>query len=214
MRSILSFELNYYIKNFSEVIYFVGLFICIVVLAPFGQAKGLDQALSVDILWVATIVAIALYGANLFERDYQSGRLEVFQLVPHLSLEGVVFAKWFACWLAVIIPLLIILPVVGVLLNIATGDWPHLALGLASGSLCLSLIMALAAIITVGHSRAKSVLNLLMLPLTIPVIIFGAEYLNTPQTMIQPSLLFLWGFSALLLPILCIAGASCIRASN
>ena len=65
-----------------------------------------------------------------------------------------------------------------------------------------------------GSQRIGAILALIVLPLTIPVVIFGAHYLAMPQILLQPSLLFLWGFAAIILPVLCLAGASCIRASN
>ena len=72
----------------------------------------------------------------------------------------------------------------------------------------------LSGAITSGMEKAGAVLSLIILPLTIPVMIFGAAYCRDSGAIWQPNLLFLIGFSVFLLPILCLAGAYSIRASN
>jgi heme exporter protein B len=212
MIAILIDELKFYFKKKSELIYFIGLFFSIILLVPFGQVNNINQDLGNDILWVALIVATMLHGVGLFERDHQSGRLESFQ-TSGISLEVIVGTKWIGYWLAVVIPLLVMFPIIGVLLNIDIALWWHTLMGLISGAVPLTLVIALAGAITVGQGNVRALISLIVVPLTIPVIIFGAHYL-TVKSLFDPSIFFLWGMSILLLPILCLAGASAIRHAN
>ena len=91
---------------------------------------------------------------------------------------------------------------------------PHYMVGVLAGGGAISIIASLAAAIAVGLERARAVVLLMLLPLSVPVIIFGSQYLQSPAHLWQPSLMFLLAFSIFLLPILVIAGGSCIRASN
>ncbi len=215
MLSILQFELKYYFKNVKELIQIYGLFLSIVLLYPFSQVGGkMDfQYLAAGTLWVSLTVAISIGSGNLFQRDHESGRLEYYQLANG-GLMGIILAKWIAYYLFISIPLALILPVSALLVDIPVGAWGHYGIGLASGAMALSILASLISVIMTGLEKAGAVISLIMLPLTIPIIIFGTGYLANTQELFQPSLLFLWGFSIFMLPILCIAGASCIRASN
>ena len=208
-------ELKYYFKNKSEVIQFIGLLLSVILLIPFGQsATGFNyQSLAAGIVWIALTVAISLGGQSLFQRDYNSGKLEAYQ-TSNLSLEVIILGKWLAYIIAILIPTAIILPAILIMLHVPATDWAHYYIGIGSGALGLTLITALASALMAGAQRAGALLGLMVLPLAIPVIIFGSHYLATPAALIQPSLMFLWGFAAFMLPVLCLTGASCIRASN
>jgi heme exporter protein B len=215
MLNLLSFELKYYFKNLKEAIQIIALFVSIVLLYPFSQkGGGFDyQSLAVGTLWVALILAISIGGAGLFQRDRDTGRLEYFQLT-RLSLESVIFAKWLAYYLSVVIPVAITLPVAAILLAIPLPDWDNYLLSLALGALPLSMITAFVSAMMAGMERSGAILSLVVLPLSIPVIIFGSSMAGASLDDQATSVLFLVGFSAFMLPVMCLAGASCIRSSN
>lgn len=215
MWAILRFELMYYIKNKSELIENIGIFISVCLLVPFGihHADIEYQYVASIILWLALIVMWPLGSVGMFKRDQQSGRLEGYQLVG-LPLEQVVISKWAAFYLQAILPILIVLPGVLLLFGTPLEDWGHIALGLASGGLALSLLSTLMAVLLTGMDRAGALLSLMLLPLTIPVMIFGTEYVRLTEEILQASLFFLLGFSAILAPILAVVGASCIRTAH
>jgi heme exporter protein B len=212
MLPILQFEVKYYFKNLKEVFYLYGLFISIVLLQPFSQLE-VKQGVGANIIWIALTLMSALGGVTLFQRDHESGRLEYYQTATD-GLVGVILAKWFAYYLCVTVPLLATLPVLALLVDIPVDVWSHYGLGLASGAMALTLLVSLIAVVMTGLEKAGAALSLVLLPLVIPIVIFGTSYLADTAHDFQPSLLFLWGFSLFLLPVLCVAGASCIRASN
>lgn len=206
-------ELKYYFRNIKEAIYIYGLFISIVVLLPFGVEEGEIARVAPVGLWIALACCVSLGGATLFQRDSDEGRLEYYQLLP-MPLEQLLLAKWVAFFLFIAIPLLAMLPFAGLLLAIPPENWLHYALGLLAGAGALSALAALASVVAVGLEKAGAALSLMILPLSIPVMIFGVEYCRHIDIDWQPSLLFILGFCCLLLPIYCSAGASCIRAAH
>lgn len=215
MFPLFRFEVKYYINNMSEAIRNVGLFVSIVLLYPFSHVagEGATQQLAGSILWIALTVMVGLGGITLYSRDHESGRLEYYQL-SKAGLAGIICAKWMAYYLVITVPLVVILPVVALLVDIPVGAWCHYGLGLASGAMALTILGSLISAVLTGLDKAGAVLGLVLLPLTIPIIIFGTHYLANPGDLLTTDLFFLWGFSLLLLPILCFGGASCIRAAN
>ncbi len=209
------FEVKHYFKNKLELINFTTLFISIILLKVLVEVNPseLNQALPSEILWIALIFATLLGSVSLFQRDQESGRLDYYQLT-NVSLAGVIYTKWLVYYASILCPLALLLPISGVLLGIPSEQWPHIAVGLASGALPLTVIAALASALMARLERAGALLSLMVLPMTIPVIIFGNSYLSVDTEQSAASLLFLWGFSLFLLPVLGLAGSSCIRSGN
>lgn len=215
MRSIFSHQLKYYFKNRLEAIYIYSYFISIIVLAPFAMANqnGVNQSVASLTLWIALASAVTIGGASLFRRDSEQGLLEYYQLMP-FSLESVVFGKWLAFFLFLLVPILGVLPIAGMLYGLNMAQIAHYGVGLAAGTAALSVITALAGVITTGLEKAGAVLSLIILPLSIPVLIFGAAYCRDVSMLWQANLIFVLGFAAFLLPVMCIAGAYSIRNSH
>lgn len=208
-------ELKYYFKNKAELLYLYSYFISITVMLPFAAPPGpIGQAsLAVLGLWVALASAVAIGAQGLFRRDQEQGRLEYYQLLP-LRLELVVAAKWLAFYLFVLLPLLAAIPVAGLLLGPATASLGHMALGLAVGAAGLSMLATLVAALLSGIEKAGALLSLLVLPLSIPILIFGADYCRAASADSSANLMLMLGFSGFMLPIMCWVGASGIRAGN
>ncbi len=215
MIPILKHELKYYFKNKQEAIYLYSYFISILLLFPFAahySAEGLQQLASVA-LWVALASGIAIGATGLFKRDAEQGLLEYYQLLPG-SLEGVVFAKWLAFFLFIALPLMAVLPLAGLLFALDGAALGRYAIGLLLGAAGLSILSSLVAALTSGLEKAGAILSLIMLPLSIPLMIFGAEYCRQTGELWQPQLLFMLGFAVFMLPVMCVAGAYSIRAGN
>ncbi len=215
MISILAYELKYYFKNKQEAIYLYSFIITILLLVPFtlNVSDAKLQVLGVMSLWIALAAAVALAGQSLYRRDYADGRLEAYQLLP-ISLEGVVLAKWVAFLLFIAIPLMAAIPIAGVLYELSGRALGQLAIGLLAGAMGLSALSSLVAVLTTGLEKAASILSLIMLPLSIPLMIFGASYCRDLSAWWQPNLIFLLAFTVFLLPVMCFAGAYSIRSSN
>lgn len=122
---------------------------------------------------MAALLAALLSLDSLFRSDYDDGSLEQLLLTPQ-PLALLVLAKVAVHWLLTGLPLALMAPLLGVMLALPAGSYAVLAVSLALGSASLSLIGAIGAALTVGLSRGGVLLSLLVLPLFIPVLIFGA----------------------------------------
>lgn len=147
----------------------------VVVLFPLGISPEPDLLASVapGLLWVAALLAMLLSLDGLFRGDYEDGSLEQMLLSP-LPLPVLCLAKVFVHWLLTGLPLALCAPLLGVLLALPGAGYLVLLLSLALGTATLALIGAIGAALIVGLPRGGVLLSLLVLPLYIPVLIFGA----------------------------------------
>ena len=154
-------------------------FLIVVVLMPF--ALGPDQSVLAKIapglLWLGALLACLLSSDRIFGMDYEDGTLELLATSP-LPLEGVYLAKSAAHWFTTGLPLSLAAPVFGILLNLNLKVGGVLCLSLLLGTPALSLIGSFGATLTLGVRRGGLLLSLLVLPLYIPTLIFGALAVN------------------------------------
>ena len=163
------------LRRRSEVLNPLVFFAIVITLFPIGISPDptLLAAIAPGLLWVAALLAALLSLDSLFRSDYDDGSLEQLLLTPQ-PLSLLVLAKVAVHWLLTGLPLALMAPVLGVMLALPAGSYGVLAISLALGSASLSLIGAIGAALTVGLSRGGVLLSLLVLPLFIPVLIFGA----------------------------------------
>ncbi len=154
----------------------LAFFLLVAVLVPLGVGpEGATLALiAPGILWVGALLACLLSLDRLFALDFEDGSLDLLATAP-LPLEGVVAAKALAHWLVTGLPLAVLAPVLALLLNLAPSGHPWLVVSLLCGTPALSMIGAFGAALTVGVKRGGLLLSLLVLPLYVPTLIFGAE---------------------------------------
>jgi heme exporter protein B len=153
----------------------LAFFVLAVVLFPFGvgpEAEVLAR-ISAGILWVAALLAALLSLDRLFLPDYEDGGLDLIVLSP-LPLELAVLAKCAAHWVATGLPLAVVSPALALVVDLDPHAIPVLALSLLIGTPALSLIGGVAAALTLGARRQAVLLSLLVLPLYVPPLIFGA----------------------------------------
>jgi len=154
----------------------LAFFLLVAVLVPLGV--GLNSALlakiAPGILWVGALLACLLSLDRLFALDFEDGSLDLLVTAP-IPLEGAVAIKALAHWLVTGLPLTLVAPVLGVLLNLPEAGYFWLVVSLALGTPALSVIGAFGAALTVGLKRGGLLLSLLVLPLYVPTLIFGAE---------------------------------------
>ncbi len=152
----------------------VMFFILTVTLFPLGVGPEANilQRISPGVLWVAALLASLLSLDRLFQADFEDGSLD-FLTLGSLPLEVTVLAKCTAHWLTTGLPLIIVAPLLGVLLNFEPDGYLTLVTAMALGTPTLSLIGAIGAALTVGVRRGGVLLSLLVLPLYIPILIFG-----------------------------------------
>ena len=152
----------------------VVFFVLAVTLFPLGMGPelGLLSRIAPGAVWVAALLAALLSLDRLFVADHEDGSLEQLMLGT-LPLEFVVLAKTVAHWLTTGLPLAVAAPVLALLLNMSTDGLVILIVSLLLGTPILSLIGAVGAALTVGLRRGGALVALLVLPLYVPVLIFG-----------------------------------------
>ena len=157
----------------------LGFFLILAVLVPLGvgPAPQVLAAIAPGVLWVGALLACLLSLDRIFALDHEDGSLDLMATAP-VPLEGVVFMKAAAHWLTTGLPLVVAAPVLGVLLNLPAPAYGWLLLSLLLGTPALSMIGAFGAALTVGLKRGGLLLSLLVLPLYVPTLVFGAELVS------------------------------------
>ncbi|GHB20698.1 heme exporter protein B [Salinicola rhizosphaerae] len=147
----------------------------VTMLFPLGISPQPDLLATIapGLLWVAALLAMLLSLDALFRSDHADGSLEQMMLAPQ-PLAALCLAKVAVHWLLTGVPLALFAPLLGVMLSLPTAGSLTLIASLLLGSATLSLIGAIGAALTVGLPRGGVLLSLLILPLYIPVLIFGA----------------------------------------
>lgn len=194
----------------------LAFFLIVTVLVPFGVGPegGILARIAPGILWVGALLACLLSLDRIFALDREDGSLDLLATAP-IPLEGVVAVKGLAHWLTTGLPLTLAAPVLGVLLNLPQSGFLWLTLSLLLGTPALSVIGTFGAALTVGLKRGGLLLSLLVLPLYIPTMIFGAEAAKRGAEGLATAtpLLMLAGITAGTVAILPFAAAAAIRVN-
>ncbi len=192
----------------------LAFFLIVVVLVPFGV--GPDTAIlariAPGILWIGALLACLLSLDRVFQLDFEDGTLDLLATAP-MPMEGTVIIKALVHWLVTGLPLTLAGPVFATLLHLNSTGQIWLFLTLLIGTPALSIIGTFGAALTVGLKRGGLLLSLLVLPLYVPTLIFGAEAARrgaTGMDAITP-LLMLAGISAGAIALLPFAAAAAIR---
>ncbi len=174
--SILKRDLHLATRQGMDNMMVVMFFVLAVILFPFGVGPepNILARIAAGVIWVAALLASMLSLERLFQTDYEDGSLELLTLSP-IALEVIVLAKITAHWLTTGLPLIVAAPLLAVLLNMNTEGFPMLIVALLLGTPSLSLIGAVGAALILGSRRGGVLLALLILPLYIPVLIFGVS---------------------------------------
>lgn len=147
---------------------------CALVAFGVGPATDTLRIIAPGILWVAALLACLLSLDRIFQLDFEDGSMDLLATAP-VPFETVVVVKALAHWLTIGLPLTVIAPVLGLILNLAPNAYVWLIASLVVGTPALSMIGSFGAALTVGLKRGGLLLSLLVLPLYIPTLIFGAE---------------------------------------
>jgi heme exporter protein B len=177
-----------------------------------GPEPNLLARMAPGVIWVTALLAVLLSLERLFLADYEDGSLELLALAP-LPLEATVLAKALAHWLTTGLPLVVAGPLLALLYNMDAAGLPMLVLAMALGSPSLSLIGAVGAALTLGARRGGVLIPLLVLPLNIPVLIFGVAAIDAELAGLsaRPHLLFLGALFLVSLVTAPLAGAAALR---
>lgn len=213
--AILRRDLTLAVRAGGGLIPSLSFFVLVIILIPF--AVGPDpQALArigPGMLWLAALLSVLISLDRLFQADLEDGSLDQFALSPE-PLELIVLAKCLAHWLTTGLPITLIAPVLMPVLGLEAGlTWP-IVLSLLIGTPALTLIGAIGAAISAGVRRGGMLLAVLILPLQVPTLIFGAAS-TLPDSMGASGaspILVLGAFSLLTAALAPFAAAAALRA--
>ena len=158
----------------ADVLTTLIFFVMVVSLFPLGVGPEMDmlRKMAAGVLWVAALLASMLSLGRLFSADYLDGTLEQMMLAPQ-SLSMLVLGKMTAHWMVSGLPLVLMAPVLGLQFDMSVRALGVLIVGLLLGTPILSMVGAIGAALTLGLRGGGVLLSLLVLPLCIPVLIFG-----------------------------------------
>lgn len=194
----------------------VMFFVVTVSLFPLGVGPELAvlERISAGVIWVAALLAALITLDRLFQADFEDGSLDLLAL-SRLPLGFAALAKALAHWLTTGIPLVIISPLLAIFMNMAPQAIMPLLAAMTLGTLTLSLIGSIGAALTVGVRRGGVLLSLLVLPLYVPVLIFGVAAVDAAAIgqSTAPQLMILGAFSLLAVVLAPLAAGAALRLS-
>ena len=183
IRAIIGRDLRLALRRRSDIVSALFFFIIVVSLFPLGVGPEpeLLRNLAPGVLWVAALLSTLLSLPRLFADDHRDGTLEQLALAPQ-PLGLIVLGKVFAHWLVSGLPLTLLAPILGIQFDLSSEALWTLVISLLIGTPALSGIGAIGAALTLGVRGSGVLLSLLVLPLYIPVLIFGAGAVDAVVT--------------------------------
>lgn len=184
---ILARDLRLAVRQRADVLNLLFFFVVIATLVPLGVGADPNQlrAIAPGIVWVSALLAANLSLARLFASDHADGTLEQMLLSPE-PLGLIVLAKIAAHWLTTGLPLTFVAALLGVMYDLGTKPTLILMASLLLGTPVLSMIGAIGAALTLGLRGSGVLVSLLVLPLYVPVLIFGAGAVDTVMAGLAP----------------------------
>jgi len=176
IRSALSREMTLAFRRRADLMNPLFFFIVVVSLFPIGITLDLEKlsVMAPGILWVAALLASLLSLDLMFRNDYDDGSLEQM-LLSSVPPQLLVLCKIISHWLVTGLPLTLLSPVLSIMLALPAFTIPVLMLSLLLGTLALSLIGSVGAALTVGLRKGGLLLTILIMPMLVPVLIFGTS---------------------------------------
>lgn len=176
VRAVVARELRKVVRDQSEALYPLVFFVLVVILYPFalGPEPELLARVAGGVVWVAALLAASLSLDGVFRADYADGSLELM-LLSGAPLPLVALGKACAHWLLSGVPILLLTPPLALALELDAATLVTLLASLALGTVSMSLIGTAVSALTVGLRGGGMLLAMLILPLYIPLLIFGAS---------------------------------------
>jgi heme exporter protein B len=157
----------------------ISFFMIAVALIPFGLGPDLKllRDIAPGLVWVALLLAVLLSLESIFQADLEDGSFDQY-LLSDTPLEILMLAKGLAHWVGVVLPLVLTAPLAGLLLNIDTPSLLPVCLILLAGSPAMSFLGMMGSALAAGVSRSGLLAALMVMPLYVPVLIFGSSALS------------------------------------
>ncbi len=194
----------------------LGFFLVVVSLMPLGLGPDLQllSRIAPGVLWIGLLLAALLSLGRLFDTDRDEGALEIMSMGP-LPLELIVAAKALAHWISTCLPLALLVPVLGLLLNLELAAYPVLLGTVLIGTPAISFLGSIGAALTLKTRRGGLLMALLVLPLFVPTLIFGISAVSavvSPPGSLSASLALLGATTLASLVLGPLAAAAALRA--
>jgi len=213
--ALLAREIRLALRHPADTLAAVLFFVLVAALFPFGVGPAPETLarLAPGALLAAALLAALLPLDRLFGADAEDGTLDQL-LLSGLSRSGIAGAKALAHWITTGLPLLAATPIAAALLNLPVGAWGAALAALALATMLLSLLGTIGAALTLGARRGSVLLPLVVLPLAIPAVIFGAAAIEAAASGLSPKsfLLLLGAGVSLALPLAPIAAGAALAA--
>ena len=207
-------DLRLAMRNRHELANPLIFFVLVVTLFPLAVTPTPEalRAMAPGVIWVSALLAVLLSLDRLFKQDYEDGSLDQLMLSPN-PLMILVFAKVTAHWLLTGLPLVIIAPLLGLFMSLPADAVTVLIYSLLLGTPVLSLIGAIGVSLTVAVNRGGVLLSLIILPLYIPILIFGANAVDVAMDgmAVRGQLMFLGAVLALSISLAPLATSVALR---
>lgn len=192
----------------------LAFFLIVTVLVPFGVGpeSELLGRIAPGILWIGALLACLLSLDRLLALDWEDGTLDLLATSP-LPLEAALSIKALAHWITTGLPLVLVAPFLGVLLNLPLPGYFWVVVSLLLGTPALSVIGTFGAALTVGIKRGGLLMSLLVLPLYVPTLIFGAEVARRGANgmAVETPVLLLAGITLGVIALMPFASAAALR---
>ena len=199
-------------QNRQDLVVILIFFVIIITLFPLaiGSNRTILDPLAVPIIWIAALLSTLAGFDRLFAQDVRDGWLDQVS-ISQLELGWYALAKAISHWLSAGLPLLIMTPIMAVMLNIPASQFPPLLVALLIGTMGLTLLGIIGAALAEGARRGAALMALVILPLAVPLLIFGTLSSQSETGIISPNLLLLGAVFALLLAIAPMVAASALE---
>jgi len=186
--TVLGREMRIALRRKGDALNVLVFFVIVASLFPLGVGPEPEQlrAMAAGVAWIAALLAALLSLPRLFAADYADGTLEQMLVAPQ-PLAAIVLAKIAAHWLLTGLPLAIVAPLIGLQYGLPADALCVLLVSLLIGTPVLSLLGAAGAALTLGVRGGGALLGLLILPLFVPVLVFGAGAVTASLIGINPS---------------------------
>ena len=216
--SIVNYDSKLYLRKGGDLAYIIGFSAIALTLFPlaFGADNPMIGNYGPAFIWVVALLASLMSLPSLFGRDAADGSLDQMRL-SGVSLEWCVLAKAFANWACCQLPLVLASPIFCIILGVSQEQAARAMLSLLIGTPVLSLIGSLGGALVLAAGRGSGVLAILVLPLYVPVLIFGSMLALKDPTLPAFSFNEAWFMIAILmmaLPICCWGSASILRVQD
>lgn len=213
--TLLARDLRLALREGGDILTALGFYLIVIAVLPLGLGPDLNllARIAPGVLWVALLLAALLSLDRVFASDYEDGTLDALALGP-LPLELVAATKALAHWLTTAIPLALAAPLLGLLLNLPAAGYWALMLTMLTGTPAVSFIGTIGAALTLGIRRGGLLVSLLVLPLYVPILVFGVGATSAaivgPTPFLQPYLILL-ALSLAAVALAPIAAAAALR---